>query len=85
MKPIVLRQLCAPGGMPEELSQFPASDATSGIHDDDQFLTEVPRTAGKPLARFKVCKLEPSRIVRWYGGPIRCVSCWFIDVIGSPS
>jgi hypothetical protein len=37
------------------------ADTTFRIHDGDQLITEVPRTATKPIARFKVRKPEPPR------------------------
>jgi hypothetical protein len=36
-------------------------DRTFRIHDGDELLTEVARTTGKRLARFKVRKPEPPR------------------------
>ncbi len=41
-----------------------ANDTTFRIYDGDQLLAEVPRTAAKPIARFKARKPEPPRIAR---------------------
>ncbi|MFE9692345.1 IS481 family transposase [Micromonospora sp. NPDC005806] len=38
-----------------------AGDTTFRVHDGDQLLTEVPRTTGKDITRFKVRKPEPPR------------------------
>lgn len=39
-----------------------AADTTyRWIHDGERLGTEVPCTAAKPIARFKVCKPEPAR------------------------
>jgi hypothetical protein len=40
------------------------AEHTFRIHDGDQLLTEVTRTATKPIARFKVRKPEPRRSTR---------------------
>jgi hypothetical protein len=37
------------------------TDTTWRVYDHDQLLAEVPRTTGKPIARFKARKLEPPR------------------------
>jgi hypothetical protein len=37
------------------------TDTTWRVYDNDQLLTEVARTTGKPIARFKARKPEPPR------------------------
>ncbi len=38
-----------------------SADTTFRVYDGDELITEIARTTGKPIARFKVRKPEPPR------------------------